>query len=654
MKLNVKNIKRKIRKLHFSFKNHHFFFSDKWKNLLMMHWTYPKKIFLGILLIWLVGAILLYTPISFNYESYQYINNEYVFNLKETTIDQYMNSATAMHEYHFNFLKAIFTSASAFTNTGLSVIPSAGTYLSFFGQFIVFVLIEIGGFGYISLFYLIGKSLRKITKKDLFGTSLLNIERGGTKVSNSPKMIVRIFFVFIIIQIVFFLIFSGMFYSIPFYEQQSWAHFINTNSWTQIQYNVGGKIIQITPGDGFNEKANDLLSLTFDSNTLVKTYHNYPVSLWYSIFLTGSAVNNAGFDLFGYTSLQFLRNSNGISIQVLMLILIVIGGIGFPILYDLSNQVEWLIKYKIMYKIFKKQEYARFLKPKLSVFSKLCLWSALIVSAVSLAILYLTEYVGSNSYVGFEMNDSNIITGGSFFQNNISLINYPISANVQWSDGSSSLVSFWHGDPSLNKNFSIFFNCIASRSSGFSTVNFQNMTEASIVVLAILMFIGTSPSSTGAGIRTTTLFIMIKSLLSWYRGVEKTSMFKRKIPIKTIKESYMVFLSAVILVLVCTSIVFITSAHLINGKNLVADEYSSSNKIFNFSSFFFEICSAFGTSGNSMGITGSSSIQWWNLVILVILMYVGQMSMSAANLLFARKVPKKQESFYLEEDIRIG
>lgn len=655
MRLKPKNIKKKIKKISFSFKNSQFTFSKKLKYLSLMHWTYSKRIFLGILVIWLIGALLLYTPIAFNYESYQYINNEYVFNLKSTSIDEYMNSATVMHEYHFNFLKAIFTSASAFTNTGLTVIPSIGTYLSFFGQFVVFVLIEVGGFGYISLFYLIGKSLRVIIKKDLFETSLLNIERGGTKVSNSPKMIVRIFFVFIIIQVIFSLSLSGMFYSIPFYQQQTWSNYISQLQWNEIQYHVGDKVINITRGEDFEEKANNLLSLAFNSTTLMPTYHNYGTSLWYSIFITGSAVNNAGFDLFGYTSLQFLRNSNGISIQILILILVVIGGIGFPIIYDLSNQVEWFFKYKIMYKIFDKKEYARLIKPKLSVFSKLSLWSALIVSVVSIAILYMTEYVGSNSYVGFEANDSNIITGSSFFQNNISLVNYPISATIKFTNGNQAiLVPFWDDNPFLNKNFAIFFNGLAARSAGFSTVNFQNMTESSILVIAILMFIGTSPSSTGGGIRTTTLFIMIKSMLSWYRGVENTSMFKRKVPVKTVKESYIVFLSAIVLILLLTVIMFTTSSELINGKNLVSEEYSSSNKIFNFTSFLFEACSAFGTSGNSIGITSSSYIQWWNLVILIILMYIGQMGMSSANLIFARRVPKKQESFYLEENIKIG
>lgn len=658
MKIDVKNVKRKIKRHTFSFINFQDGFLNKIKYLSLMHWTYPKKIFLGILLIWLVGALLLYTPIAFNYESFQYINNEYVFNLKTTVIDKYMNRANVMHDFHYNFLQAIFTSASAFTDTGLTVIPSIGTYLSFFGQFIVFILIQVGGFGYASLFYLIGKSLRKVFKKDLFSTSLLNIERGGTKVSNSSTMIVKIFFVMVIMQIIFSLIFSGLFYSVPLYVQQSWSYFISQANWSSISYIIDNKIVQITNSSSdFVDKANNLLSLTFDSNTLLPAYHNYGVSLWYSIFLTGAAINNAGFDLFGYSSLQLFRNSNGISIQILILFLIVVGGIGFPILYDLSNQLEWFFKYKIMYRVFKKQQYASLLKPKFSVFSKLCLWSALIVSAVSTGILFLTEYVGSDSYVGFETDNSNLITGGSFFQNNVSLVNYPISATIKWADSSTNLptqVYFWHGNVSLNKNFAIFFNGLASRSAGFSTVNYQNMTEASVLVIAILMFIGTSPSSTGGGIRTTTLFVMLKSTFSWYRGVEKTSMFKRKIPLKTVKESYIVFFSAIVFILLLTTIMFATSSHTIDGKNLVSNEYESSNRIFNFTSFLFEVCSAFSTSGNSMGITGSSSIQWWNLLILMILMFIGQMGVSSANLLFARKVPKKQESFYLEEDIRIG
>lgn len=653
----VNNFKRKIKtkfkRMSLSIKSFNFSFLKKLKYLILMHWTFPKKIFLGILIIWILGAILLYTPWAINYESYTYVNNEYVFVINQAeNIDFFINQPST--EFHYNFLDAIFTSASAFTNTGLTIVSSIGTELSIFGQFVVFVLIEVGGFGYASLFYLLGKMIQKISKKSLFSTSLLNIERGGTKVSNSSKMIVRIFFIMIVFQLIFTFVLSGFFYSTPLYEQQTWENLITTLSDKNIDgtFDIGNiKNISLSK---IHEIGNyNLFSLTFDNveKKLIPTHGDYGKSFWYALFISCSSVNNAGFDLFGSTSLQLFRNDNGIAIQFIILILVFIGGIGFPVLYDISIQLEWFWKYKILFKIFKKKEYSRIIKPKISNFAKLCLLSALVISVISILILFLTEYIGSNNHLEIELSQN----GNHIINSNVSLMNYP-NLLVFKDDESSVLINikFWGENAYFNKNFSIVFNALCCRSAGFSTINFQSLSEASIIVFSILMFIGTSPSSTGGGIRTTTLFIIFKSLFSWFRGVERTSVFKRKVPIKTINNSYLVFLSALVLVSFFTIIMYVTSNHTILNNNLVKDYYANKGKILDFSSFFFEVCSAFGTSGNSFGITGSSQIQSWNLVILMILMFVGQMGVSSSLLLFARKIPKKRETFYLEEDVRIG
>ncbi|MDE5766930.1 MAG: hypothetical protein K2H56_00110 [Malacoplasma sp.] len=646
-----RKIKTKIKRTSLSIKSFNFSVSKKLKYLLLMHWTFPKKIFLGILIIFIFGAILLYTPWAINYESYTYVNNEYVFKLSQVQdINGFVNQPLSEpREFHYNFLQAIFTSASAFTNTGLTIVSSIGSDFSIFGQFVVFVLIEVGGFGYASLFYLLGKMIRKISKKDLFSTSLLNIERGGTKVSDSSKMIVKIFFIMIIFQLIFTFILSGFFYLTPLYEQQSWENLISRLS-PNATFDIGSfKGITLQQ---IKDVGNDnLFSLSFDNteSILIPTHNDYGKSFWYAMFISCSSINNAGFDLFGSTSLQLLRNDYGIPIQFIVLILVFLGGIGFPVLYDISIQLEWFWKYKIMFKVFKKKEYSRIIKPKLSNFAKLCLLSALIVSVISILILFLTEYVGSNNHLEIELSQGN----GKIIKSNVSLMNYPDFVIVRDNDWQRT-IKFWGNNPSFNKNFSVIFNALCCRSAGFSTVNFQSLSEASIVIFSILMFIGTSPSSTGGGIRTTTLFIIFKSLFSWFRGVERTSVFKRKVPIKTINNSYLVFLSGLVLVSFLTIVMYVTSNHTILNNNLVKDFYSNKGKVLDFSSFFFEACSAFGTSGNSFGITGSSQIQAWNLIILMILMFIGQMGVSSSLLLFARKTPKKRETFYLEEDIRIG
>ncbi|MDE5952774.1 MAG: hypothetical protein K2G48_01485, partial [Malacoplasma sp.] len=338
-----RKIKTKIKRTSLSIKSFNLSTSKKLKYLLLMHWTFPKKIFLGILIIFIFGAILLYTPWAINYESYTYVNNEYVFKLSQVQdINGFVNQPLSEpREFHYNFLQAIFTSASAFTNTGLTIVSSIGSDFSIFGQFVVFVLIEVGGFGYASLFYLLGKMIRKISKKDLFSTSLLNIERGGTKVSDSSKMIVKIFFIMIIFQLIFTFVLSGFFYLTPLYEQQSWENLISRLS-PNATFDIGSfKGITLQQ---IKDVGNDnLFSLTFDNteNILIPTHNDYGKSFWYAMFISCSSINNAGFDLFGSTSLQLLRNDYGIPIQFIVLILVFLGGIGFPVLYDISIQLEW-------------------------------------------------------------------------------------------------------------------------------------------------------------------------------------------------------------------------------------------------------------------------------------------------------------------------
>lgn len=615
-------------------------FSKKISYLKLMHWTYPKKIFLGILIIFIIGACLLYSPISFNYDSYQYVDNQFVFNFKPNLEDQY--AGVKVTEVKYNFVNALFMASSAFTDTGFSVV-TIGTNLSPFGQVVMYALVQIGGFGYISLFYVIGKTIRKLTKKNILSSSMLNIERGGTKMSDSSQMIIKIFIVSFIIQFIFSIGLSIAFFSYPFKMQQSWQQLISTlPSDAKFSITINGSPFEFSVSD---KKIHNILSLTFDNvyGTTAPTYQNYGLSLWYAMFLTGSSINNAGFDLFGSSSLQIFRNDIGVVIQFLLIILIIIGGIGFPVIYDLSLLFEWHFKHRILYRYFKKREYMLMEKPKLSSFSKMCLLSWIILTLISIGIMFFTEYIGQNK---FDLKEYDI-------QNYFSLINFPNSATIITSSG-QQVVNFFGENVELNKNFSIIFSAISARSAGFATVNMANFTEPSIIILSILMFIGASPSSTGGGIRTTTLTVVTKSLLSWFRGLEKTSFSKRKIPSKNVTNAHLVLIVATLLMLVMTLLLYITSEINIDGKNLVASEFKDKTILYSFSYFLFESASAFGTSGLTVGIVNSQYIQWWNLMILIILMFIGQLGVPSTLLIFARKVPKKTESAYLEEDVRLG
>lgn len=57
-----------------------------------------------------------------------------------------------------------------------------------------------------------------------------------------------------------------------------------------------------------------------------------------------------------------------------------------------------------------------------------------------------------------------------------------------------------------------FFQSMTTRTAGFSTYNIGNFSKAGLFAMCILMFIGASPGSTGGGVKTTTIFVMIQAL----------------------------------------------------------------------------------------------------------------------------------------------
>ncbi|MDI1800849.1 potassium transporter TrkG, partial [Staphylococcus aureus] len=112
------------------------------------------------------------------------------------------------------------------------------------------------------------------------------------------------------------------------------------------------------------------------------------------------------------------------------------------------------------------------------------------------------------------------------------------------------------------------------------------------IIMGILMFIGSSPSSVGGGIRTTTFAILILFLINFSNNADKTSIkvYNREVHIMDIQRSFAVFTMATILTFLGMLIISATE----NGK-------------LTFLQVFFEVMSAFGTCGLSLGVTSDIS-----------------------------------------------
>ncbi|MDD4237690.1 MAG: potassium transporter TrkG [Desulfotomaculaceae bacterium] len=177
-----------------------------------------------------------------------------------------------------------------------------------------------------------------------------------------------------------------------------------------------------------------------------------------------------------------------------------------------------------------------------------------------------------------------------------------------------------------------FFQSLTARSGGFSSIDINVFSSSTLLFLCLMMFIGASPSSCGGGIRTTTFAVLLLSLTAYVKGKTNVKVFQRELYQEDIVKSLLVFFLAVMLVVV--SVIALS-----------AIENFSSTEI------LFEVCSAFGTTGLSMGISGELSDA--GKAIILTIMLIGRIGLISLLLLFQARRP--EDSFhYVKEHIIIG
>jgi len=151
--------------------------------------------------------------------------------------------------------------------------------------------------------------------------------------------------------------------------------------------------------------------------------------------------------------------------------------------------------------------------------------------------------------------------------------------------------------------FYAFFQSSTTRNGGLATVDVSLFTNPTLLVISGLMFIGASPSSVGGGVRTTTVAIILLFLYSFARGRKSVKVFNREFEPEDILKSMAVMSTALLL---CFLAVVALS---------VTEPFSTMQLI-------FEVTSAFGTTGLSMGITPELSTI--GKVIIILLMFIGR------------------------------
>ncbi|MCA0971516.1 TrkH family potassium uptake protein [Halobacillus litoralis] len=181
--------------------------------------------------------------------------------------------------------------------------------------------------------------------------------------------------------------------------------------------------------------------------------------------------------------------------------------------------------------------------------------------------------------------------------------------------------------------FYAFFQSVTTRNGGLATMDVSEFTPATLLVICVLMFIGASPSSVGGGIRTTTFAITLLTILAYAKGKRSVRVFRREIHEDDIFRSFIVVSTAIMIT--GTSIIFLS---------LLEPQFELLPLI-------FEACSAFGTTGLSMGIT--PELHTAGKLIIIGLMFIGRIGIfSFLFILRGRGV--KETYHYPKESMIIG
>lgn len=100
----------------------------------------------------------------------------------------------------------------------------------------------------------------------------------------------------------------------------------------------------------------------------------------------------------------------------------------------------------------------------------------------------------------------------------------------------------------------MFFNTMSTRNAGFATIDMHDLSRATLIQYIVMMFIGSAPSSTAGGIRTTTFAVIVLAIYSLLRGRSSVYAFKKQIDKGTVNRAFVVFAFSVVLVIAGTLI----------------------------------------------------------------------------------------------------
>lgn len=185
------------------------------------------------------------------------------------------------------------------------------------------------------------------------------------------------------------------------------------------------------------------------------------------------------------------------------------------------------------------------------------------------------------------------------------------------------------------------FQSVSTRTAGFNTVPIGQLSSATLFVYIALMFMGGSPGSMAGGVKTTSVTILIANIFSRLQGRPCPEIFHRTVSPKYIERILILFITAISIITIAVFILLITENN---------SQYMQTCRE-PFLTILFEVASALGTVGLTMGITPELSI--CGKLIISMLMLIGRIGpLSLA--IFLMSMQTELDYQYPEEEIMIG
>jgi len=337
------------------------------------------------------------------------------------------------------FVDAFFTSTSAVCVTGLTVVDTA-TRFTPLGQLIVLALIQIGGIGVMTITSFFGIFFKETSsfREQLLLRDYLSEE----SINGVLKTLMKVVLITFIIELI-------------------------------------GAIF---------------IYFSLQSNGLGSSGANFRFAVFHSI----SAFCNAGFSNLT-DNLYDIRVRENYSLHYSVANLIVLGGLGFPVLLNVYNylkaQVTWL------------SEYIKNRKPYVHRVGMITFNSKIVMTSSFILLLFGT--------LSFYLLETNFTQNGMDFQGKLAMS---------------------------------YFQSVTPRTAGFNNFNMDALAKPSILIMIFLMWVGASPVSTGGGVKTSTFAIAMLNMVRIIRGKNHIEIHRYEIHEYSVNKAFAIIILSVIII----------------------------------------------------------------------------------------------------------